>query len=480
VSVLTKKRAAWLSVASNTFLTLGKLAAGVVTGSVSVMSEAAHSAVDLVAAGIATFSVHAADKPPDRSHPYGHEKVENISGVLEGLLIFAAAAWIIYESVDRLIHGQELRMLGPAAAAMAASALINIVVATLLRRTALAERSVALEADAAHLFTDVYTSAGVFAGLVAIAVMDRFLGVKAHWIDPVVALLVAGLILSTAWRITRKSFLPLMDTAASDEEEACINEVLDEFRGMGVDFHKLRSRRAGGILHLDLHMGCKPGVSLERGHQVSHRLKSRLEECLSGSNVLIHLEPSTRAEALPPSDDRVRSMRLELIKDPRVCEVRDLKAISYDGEVRLEADLCLMPDVTLSESRRLSEDLRSRIIEMHPGVSEVVLGIQPADRWQTAISEAEQERIKELVGEDERLAGIHEMKVTNRGGRTMVVLRLAVPPSLPVSEAHRIAERLEDDIRKIFPLEVEVDVRVEPCREECDLCKAACPQKENH
>jgi cation diffusion facilitator family transporter len=137
-----KKRVAWLSVASNAFLTVAQLIAGLMTGSVSILSEAAHSAVDLVAAGIATFSVHVADRPPDDNHQYGHEKIENMSGVIEGLLIFAAAAWIIYEATDRLLHPVELAYLGPGCLVMAISAVINIVVATLLKRSATANRSV--------------------------------------------------------------------------------------------------------------------------------------------------------------------------------------------------------------------------------------------------------------------------------------------------------------------------------------------------
>jgi cation diffusion facilitator family transporter len=239
--------------------------------------------MDLIAAGIATFSVHVADRPPDQDHPYGHEKVENISGVIEGILIFGAAAWIIYESIDKLRHGVELSFLGPGLVVMAVSAILNIVVATLLQRTAIRERSVALEADAAHLYTDVYTSAGVFAGLLAITLGKRFFHVEINWLDPMIAIFVALLIFSAAYRITRKSFLPLLDVAASQKEIDSINSVMDEFKKMGVDFHKLRTRRAGGSLHVDLHMGCRPGVSLDHGHTISHRLKAAIEERLPGA-----------------------------------------------------------------------------------------------------------------------------------------------------------------------------------------------------
>src|SRR5512136_155480 len=226
---MAKRHVAWLSVASNTLLTAGKLVAGFASGSVSILSEAAHSAMDLIAAGIATFSVHVADRPPDHTHPYGHEKIENISGVIEGLLIFAAAVWIILEAVDKLLHGVDLKYLGHGLVVMGISGAMNMAVATLLKKSAIRNRSVALEADAAHLYADVYTSLGVFVGLGVITAGSRFFDADLAWLDPLIAIGVAVLILATAYRITRKSFFPLLDSSASPEEVAKLEGVMKEF-----------------------------------------------------------------------------------------------------------------------------------------------------------------------------------------------------------------------------------------------------------
>jgi len=475
---MSKKRVAWLSVASNSLLTIGKLVAGLATGSVSVMSEAAHSAVDLLAAGIATFSVHVAEREPDQDHPYGHEKIENVSGVIEGLLILAAAAWIIYESVGKLAHGVELTHVGPGAAVMALSAGVNIVVATLLKRTAIQTRSVALEADAAHLYTDVYTSVGVFVGLVTIWVGERFLGVKLAWLDPVIAIGVALLILSTAYRITRKSFLPLMDVAASPEDMAVINNIMDEFRDQGVDFHKLRTRLAGPTLHVDLHMGCGPGATLERGHEISHLLKEKIEQSLPGAKVLVHVEPSREVEVLADADEQVLCMKEELAKDERVCEVRGFSAARYRGELRVEVDLLVEPRVTVSESHVLSHALESRMRACFPDIKELVLGMHPGDGWRDAIHDDDMALIKKLVGEHESLfAGIHELKVASVGERHKVHIRLAVPRLLPMAEAHAIAKHMEQDITELFPDHAEIDVHLEPCQQTCEACAANCPER---
>ena len=473
-----KRSTAWLSIASNTFLTVLKLITGVITGSVSIMSEGAHSAIDLLAAIIATFSVYAADRPPDRTHQYGHEKIENVSGVIEGSLIFIAAAWIISESIDKLIHGVDLSHLGLGALLMAFSAGLNFIVATLLKRSAMANRSVALEADAMHLYTDVYTSLGVFIGLSIITIAEVAWGVSISWIDPVIAIGVALLIIFTAYRITVKSFLPLLDASASTEDIAVINNVMDDFIPRGLDFHKLRTRRAGGSLYVDLHMGCRPGISLEQGHGVSHELKARIEGSLAGAKVLVHVEPSNCIELLPENDKEINCMRDEIIKDMRVRDVHGLKGLRYRGDLRVEAELLLDPGVSLAESSALTMELTEHLKTCFPEVKEIALSIRPGKGWQEAIHEDDRERIIRLVGEHQSsFAGIHKLEVSSSGIIHRIHLALGVPPSLPVYEANLIARHIEADIRMLFPEGVDVDIHIEPCNENCVSCNVACNSK---
>ena len=477
---MEKRRVAWLSVGSNTLLTAGKLVAGFATGSVSIMSEAVHSAIDLIAAGIATFSVHVADRPPDYTHPYGHEKIENVSGVIEGLLIFAAAVWIIYEAVDKLMHGVDLKYLGHGLVVMGISGAMNLFVARLLRRSAIRNRSVALEADAAHLYADVYTSIGVFVGLTVITVGRRFFDADLAWLDPVIAIGVAVLILATAYRITRKSFYPLLDSAASPGEISMVEGIMNEFGKDGIDFHKLRTRRAGGSLYVDLHMGFKPGMSLEQGHGISHSLTAKIEETVPGAKVLVHLEPASTIETIPDADEQIKCMREELLKDKRVCEVRDLRATRYRGDMRIEADLSLDPKVSIAESHAVASELKMRIESCFPEVKETSLSFHPGDGWQEAFHDDDMERIRNLVGEHEsRFAGIHELEVVSSGGFHRIHLSLGMPPALPVSDAHAVAKHIEGDIRELFPEGAEIDLHIEPCSEACESCHAICPVKQN-
>jgi divalent metal cation (Fe/Co/Zn/Cd) transporter len=361
---------------------------------------------------------------------------------------------------------------------MGISGVLNMVVARLLKKSAIRNRSVALEADAAHLYADVYTSVGVFVGLAVITVGRRFFKADLAWLDPVIAIGVAVLILATAYRITRKSFYPLLDSAASPEEISMIEGIMSEFRKDGVDFHKLRTRHAGGSLYVDLHMGFKPGISLERGHDLSHSLTAQIEETLPGAKVLVHLEPASTIETIPEEDEQIKCMRDEVLKDQRVCEVRNLRATRYRGDMRIEADLSLDPKVSLAESHAVASELKMRLESCFPEVRETSLSLHPGDGWQKAFHDDDMERIRNLVGEHEsRFASIHELEVVSSGGFHRVRLSLGMPPALPVSEAHAVAKHLQGDIRKLFPEGAEIDLHIEPCNEACESCHAICPVK---
>ncbi|NLV15770.1 MAG: cation transporter [Syntrophomonadaceae bacterium] len=278
-------RAAALSIFSNLLLVTMKVVAGIVTGSVSIISEAIHSANDLLASFIAFFAVKTASKPPDEQHPFGHGKIENISGTIEALLIFVAAVMIIVEAVGRLKHGGEVETIGLGLWAMGISALVNLVVSQHLLNVSKETDSIALEADGMHLRTDVYTSAGVFLGLLLIKVTGYTI------IDPIVAILVALLIIKAAYDLTRKAFMPLMDTALSAEELEEIRLVLIEFEYQNVTYHDMRTRRSGRECHIDLHLEARPDMSIKEVHDICDKIERKIQERIPYSYVLIHVEP---------------------------------------------------------------------------------------------------------------------------------------------------------------------------------------------
>jgi cation diffusion facilitator family transporter len=286
----TKSGAATLSVFSNSVLIALKIAAGAITGSIALLTEAAHSGIDLVASMIALVSVRKADEPPDREHQYGHEKAENLAAAIEGMLILVGAAVIVYEATRRLVVGAQLERLGVGLAVIGVSALANLAVSAYLSGRARALRSAALEGDAAHLRTDAFTSIGVFVGLglAAITGIDAF--------DAIAALAVAVAIVVAGLRILTRSSRVLMDEAPPAEEldriEAAIARARPEEM---VGYHKLRARRAGARRYIDLHVQFRDGTTLEDAHALAHRLRDAIEAEIPDSDVLIHVEPEGAA-----------------------------------------------------------------------------------------------------------------------------------------------------------------------------------------
>ncbi|MCM2271699.1 MAG: cation diffusion facilitator family transporter [candidate division Zixibacteria bacterium] len=279
-----KARAAALSVASNTTLVVMKLLAGIFSGSVSILSEAIHSANDLLAAVIAFFSVRIADQPPDKEHPFGHGKAESISGAIEAGLIIFAAVWIAVEAVRKIVSGGEIEHVGFGSLIMGFSVVVNFFVSRYLFKVAKAEDSIALEADAHHLSTDVFTSLGVTIGLILVWITGW------HIIDPIVALGVAVLIGKIGWRLTRDASRHLMDHQLPEAEVKQITQILDTESRIQ-SWHDLRTRKSGSYRHVDLHIVLRSDSSLMEAHEIADDLERRISGSLRAAHVVIHTDP---------------------------------------------------------------------------------------------------------------------------------------------------------------------------------------------
>jgi cation diffusion facilitator family transporter len=295
-----KQRAAWLSIVSNSALIALKVAAGVITGSVAIITEAVHSSIDLVASIVAFFSVRKAHEPADESHPYGHEKVENLAAQFEGVLIVLGAAVIIYEAVQKLGGDASVEKLGFGIAVIGFSMVANFFVSGYLYRQARETDSPALAGDAAHLRTDSVTSMGVLVALALVAIT----GVEE--LDAVAALVVAVAIVFSGVRLVSRSSRVLVDEGLPEAEMTAVQETIEGFGAPElIGFHKVRARRGGSRRYVDLHVQFRRGTSLERAHYVSHQLQGAIRDRLGGADVLIHLEPEDAADA--PAGDARRS-----------------------------------------------------------------------------------------------------------------------------------------------------------------------------
>ncbi|MCX8173222.1 MAG: cation diffusion facilitator family transporter [Thermoplasmata archaeon] len=280
-----KKKAAYVSVASNSFLTLFKLIVGLLSGSISIISESLHSLNDLVAALIATYAVRESSKPPDREHRYGHGKIESVSALLEASLIIFAAVFIIHEAIDRIINPREIIFMELGIAVMLVSTVLNLFVSIYLRKVARETTSAALEADAAHLSADVYTSLGVFLGLVVIRMTGYVL------LDPVIAILVAVYIIKIGVELILKASRELMDTGISRAEEKKVMAIVNSHREQFVEFHKFRSRRSGSETYLDMHIVVARDRTIQDAHELADHIEKEIATEMPGTHAMVHIEP---------------------------------------------------------------------------------------------------------------------------------------------------------------------------------------------
>ena len=278
-------RFARLSIGASIIVIALKGVAYWVTGSVGLLSDALESIVNLVAACAALLALRVAAQPPDEGHPYGHEKAEYFSSGFEGGMIVVAAAAIAVTAIDRLLHPRMPDAIGLGLAVSAVATLINFAVARVLLRAGRRYHSIALEADAHHLITDVWTSVGVVVGVGAVALTG--------WppLDPIVALVVGLNIVVTGLRLVRRSASGLMDAALPQSEQAAIRDVLDAYRKDGIDYHALRTRQAGARRFVELHLLVPGAWTVQHSHDVIERIEAELRAGIANAAILIHLEP---------------------------------------------------------------------------------------------------------------------------------------------------------------------------------------------
>lgn len=278
-------RYAWLSIAAALATITLKTGAYWLSGSVGLLSDALESIVNLIAAVMALMMLRLAALPPDEDHAYGHSKAEYFASGVEGALIMMAALSSVYIAIERIIHPQELRQVDIGLAVSLVAAVINLVVARILRRAGQQYRSVTLDADASHLMTDVWTSLGVIVGVGAV----WFSGWTTF--DSIVALLVSANIVWMGFKLMHTSALGLLDTALSNEERVIIDGALEPFRQQGIEFHALRTRQAGARRFMAVHVLVPGRWSVQYGHDKLEEIEHALRMALPGISVFTHLEP---------------------------------------------------------------------------------------------------------------------------------------------------------------------------------------------
>lgn len=459
-SMRTEKRAvAGNSVLAAIAITALKIMVGLTTGSLGILSEAAHSGLDLIAALITFFSVRVSDKPADAEHQYGHGKVENFSAFLETGLLLLTCLWIVYEAIRRLFfHHVEIEPSVAAFAVLFASMVVDFWRSRALGKIAAKYDSQALEADALHFSTDIWASGVVVAGLVLV-LLGRAYGIE--WLrdaDPVAGLFVAGVVVYVSGRLARKTIDALLDAAPSGVRGKILAAV---YRVEGLlEVDRVRIRRAGNRYFADLSIGLARNVTFQRSEQVVHAVTTAVHEVLPDADVVVH--PVPRPGHQENIFDRVRGVATRHNLNVHDVSVQDLR-----GRLHVEQHLELDEALTLKEAHDRVTLLEAEIRKDVPEISSILTHIEsepatiePGD--EVARDLRLEKKLKAIVAEFPEVMDVHEVEVKRVRGRLYVSCHCTFSDELPLSRVHELQTELEIRFKQAAPELFKVLIHPEP------------------
>lgn len=463
-----KQLVALSSVVAAIFLTAMKLVVGLMTGSLGILAEAAHSGLDLVAAGITFFAVRVSDRPADREHTYGHGKVENLSALFETLLLFGTCAWIIYEAVQRLfVEHVEVQSSWWAFVVMGISIVIDISRSRALMKAARKYNSQALEADALHFSTDVYSSAVVILGLGLVAAGETL---HLPWLakgDAGAALVVAGIVIYISAQLGRRTVAGLLDAVPGETRDRVV-QAIGAVPGV-LRVERVRLRHSGPDAFADLTVQVERAEALDRAHTIASNTEAAVHTILPGADVVVHVEPVRAANESLTTSTRLLAAQLGLgAHSIRTFETTD-GPDSRRG-VGVELHLEVSDRLSVDEAHRQVTEFEEELRRARPEVREVVTHIEPvgdgaATTGQCACDD-EAERVLAAMRDwqAEEGAGCHPHSVTVRriGDELAVSLHCEMAADTPLAEAHVLSEQAEQALRRRLPDLGRIVIHIEP------------------
>jgi cation diffusion facilitator family transporter len=454
-----KRDVAGNSVLAALVITGLKVVVGITTGSLGILSEAAHSGLDLVAALITYFSVRVSDKPADADHQYGHGKVENVSAFIETGLLLLTCVWIIYESIKRLFfHSVEIEPSVAAFLVMSLSIAVDAWRSRALGRIATKYDSQALEADALHFSTDIWSSGVVILGLALVWAGRSF---HVGWLrqaDPISALFVAGVVVSVSWRLARRTVDALLDAAPAGVR----NQILDRLRTVeGVlEVERVRFRKAGNRYFADVSVGLERNFTFQRSEQVSDAVKSRVREILPDADVMVH--PVPRARRTENIFDRIRAVATRHNFNVHDVSVQDLKG-QLQVEQHLELDEQLSMKQAHDEVTRLETEMRTEIPEITTILTHIESEPATIERGEEIVLEPElEQRLKDIVKEFPEVMDVHDFQFKKVRARLYVSCHCTLPDDMPLSRVHDVQTSIEIRFKHDAPQLFRVLIHPEP------------------
>ncbi len=435
-----KRSAAGNSVMAAVVITTLKIAVGISTGSLGILSEAAHSGLDLIAALVTFFSVRVSDKPADADHQYGHGKIENFSAFVETGLLLLTCAWVIYEAVRRLFfHHVEIEPSIAAFAVMLVSMAVDWWRSRVLGRIASKYDSQALEADALHFSADIWSAGVVVLGLLLV-LAGRTYGIE--WLrdsDPIAALFVAGVVITVSWRLARRTVDALLD-AAPPGVRSQIQDAVSRVEGV-LEVDRVRIRRAGNRYFADLSVGLARTVTFERSRQLASAVSEAVHRILPDADVTVQSLP--RAQRSENTFDRIRA-----VASFRNLNVHDISVQDLAGRLHVEQHIELDERMTLKQAHDQVTELEAEILRDVPEISDILTHIEsePAtiETPEEIVSDAElEQRLKAVARQFPEVLDVHEFIIKRVRGRTYISCHCTLPDDLSLARVHDIQTELE-------------------------------------
>lgn len=457
-----KLLAAISSLVAAVFLTAAKLVVGLWTNSLGILSEAAHSALDLMAAAMTVWAVRVASRPADSRHTYGHEKAENLSALFETLLLLATCGWIVYEAVHRLAAADPPEVKANIWAFLVV--LVSIGVdwsrSRVLARAARKHQSQALEADALHFTTDIYSSLVVLLGLVGVAAADRG---GPSWLvraDAAAALMVALLVIGLSLHLAKRAIDELLD-AIPVGLQTRVREALQQAPGVG-EVDQVRLRRSGAKVFADLTIRIQPTATLEQSHHLAHQAEEAVRRLLPGADVVVHVEP------IPgEAGDLVGIVRSAAGRCGLAAHA--IRLVQQQGQQTLELHLEVPPELNLEQAHTQATACENELHQVLPGLARIVSHLEPSGGGQPTQAQPPQteetailQTVQQVFQTHAPQAQVHDLQTVRLANEVSVSFHCTLPGQTGIREAHDLAERLEKHIRSLLPSLGRVVIHVEP------------------
>ncbi|HEY4379285.1 MAG TPA: cation diffusion facilitator family transporter [Acidobacteriaceae bacterium] len=464
-----KRSAAIFSVFAAGLVTLLKLITGLLTGSLGMLSEAAHSAIDLVASAITLFSVQVADRPADEDHNYGHGKVESLSAFVETGIMLVSCIWIVSEAISRIVSQHHLAV-KPSPwpfVILLCSIVVDFTRSRALGRIAREHRSDALLADSVHFATDMWASLAVMFGLAATFAGEHYALPWLEYADPIAAIIVAGVILQVSWRLAGQTVDALLDATPTTDPTSDQPQTKEQLRAslihdleaipgvLSVD--RLRTRRSGAIYFADVTLGMPRNLTFQRSEQLTMAATEAVQRHLPGADVVVHTVPT--APLAESVHDRVRAVAAR-----RNLSIHEINVQQYDDGLHVEQHLEVDETMPLRQAHELVTDLEAEMRHEVPAISSILTHIEsePATIERPASLARDRElevRLRNVAAEFPEILDIHEVFVTRRRARAgdpseehiQVSCHCTLPDDLPMARVHAVITALEGEFKLVEP-----------------------------